>query len=265
MCYTDVLECIHFSKAPKRKTCQHLLTSTNHCGSLQFNHFYTRLTTTDPCNSTTSIQGKRNYLPEKVDSTCPQQLANKKEIIRMTHTHLRILTHTAERRLRSTPTEGPHQLSGINLANLEMNLVDAPSPLGENRGLQICTNDQLNTPFTSPAALSTHVDRTDHVTNQQLHEEILSDLHDVRMKYVNVPDPVEREERHQRVLEGETHNEMAETTASLLAQALKSTNNTTITTVNATVNTTASNNAFMLLWKLKEISVLQKMNLYARR
>ncbi|KAG5397909.1 hypothetical protein IGI04_019723 [Brassica rapa subsp. trilocularis] len=58
-------------------------------------------------------------------------------------------------------------------------------------------------------------------SHQQLHEEIMTDLHEVTRQYVNVADPVEREARRQRVLEGESNNMMAERAAAMLAQALK--------------------------------------------
>ncbi|KAG2298194.1 hypothetical protein Bca52824_034666 [Brassica carinata] len=50
---------------------------------------------------------------------------------------------------------------------------------------------------------------------------------EVTMQYVNVPDPVESKARRLRVLEGETHNLMATTAASMLADALQTNNNTT--------------------------------------
>lgn len=49
----------------------------------------------------------------------------------------------------------------------------------------------------------------------------MTDLHEVTRQYVNVPDPVEREARRQRVLEGESNNMMAERAAAMLAHALK--------------------------------------------
>lgn len=58
--------------------------------------------------------------------------------------------------------------------------------------------------------------------NKQLHDNILSDLHEVTMQYVNVPDPTESAARRQRVLDGEMNNLMAETAASMLASALQS-------------------------------------------
>ncbi|KAF3518799.1 hypothetical protein DY000_02058929 [Brassica cretica] len=75
--------------------------------------------------------------------------------------------------------------------------------------------DHINTPFSTP--LQNHV-----VTNTevQLHENIMNELQDVTLQYVNVSDPVESETRRQRVLEGETHNLMAETAATMLAHAL---------------------------------------------
>ena len=48
----------------------------------------------------------------------------------------------------------------------------------------------------------------------------MNELQDVTLQYVNVSDPVESETRRQRVLEGETHNLMAETAATMLAHAL---------------------------------------------
>lgn len=75
-------------------------------------------------------------------------------------------------------------------------------------------NNQINKPHSSPVVR--HATITPEA-QQQLHEEILSKLHDVTMKYVNVPDPVEREARRQQVLEGERHNLTAERAASLLA------------------------------------------------
>lgn len=75
--------------------------------------------------------------------------------------------------------------------------------------------DHINTPFSTP--LQNHV-----VTNTevQLHENIMNELQDVTLQYVNVSDPVGSETRRQRVLEGEPHNLMAETAATMLAHAL---------------------------------------------
>lgn len=75
--------------------------------------------------------------------------------------------------------------------------------------------DHINTPFSTP--LQNHV-----VTNTevQLHENIMNELQDVTLQYVNVSDPVGSETRRQRVLEGEPHNLMAETAVTMLAHAL---------------------------------------------
>ena len=102
-------------------------------------------------------------------------------------------------------------------------------------------NNQINKTHSSPVVR--HATITPEA-QQQLHEEILSELHDVTMKYVNVPDPVEREERRQRVLEGERHNLTVDRAASLLAQALN--------------NQVASNQAFYANFEQEETSPLEE-------
>lgn len=78
--------------------------------------------------------------------------------------------------------------------------------------------EHISTPHTTPGMMLDTAARESH---QQLHDEIMTDLHEVTRQYVNVPDPVEREARRQRVLEGESNNMMAERAAAMLAQALK--------------------------------------------
>lgn len=78
--------------------------------------------------------------------------------------------------------------------------------------------EHISTPHTTPGRMICTAARESH---QQLHEEIMTDLHEVTRQYVNVADPVEREARRQRVLEGESNNMMAERVAAMLAQALK--------------------------------------------
>ncbi|KAH0877870.1 hypothetical protein HID58_065264, partial [Brassica napus] len=78
--------------------------------------------------------------------------------------------------------------------------------------------EHISTPHTTPGMMLDTAARESH---QQLHDEIMTDLHEVTRQYVNVPDPVEREARRQRVLEGESNNMMAERAAAMLAHALK--------------------------------------------
>ncbi|WZZ32862.1 hypothetical protein YC2023_016263 [Brassica napus] len=123
-------------------------------------------------------------------------------------------------------------------------------------------NDQMNTPFTSPIPTQANTIHTDPAAIQQMREDILSERDDkesskvtmqyvnvpdpvereagskTTMQYVNVPDPVEREARRQRVLEGETQNQMAERAASMLAHAVQN------KPISTTANTNASNHAF---------------------
>lgn len=53
-----------------------------------------------------------------------------------------------------------------------------------------------------------------------MHDDIMIELQEVTLQYVNVPDPVESVARRQMVLEGETQDLMAKTAASLLVHAI---------------------------------------------
>ncbi|XP_013751123.2 uncharacterized protein LOC106453421 [Brassica napus] len=85
----------------------------------------------------------------------------------------------------------------------------------------LVTEDHINTPFTTPAQHS----QNSAQEVQQMHENIMTELQEVTLQYINVPDPVESAARRQRVLDGETQDLMAKTAATLLESAMTKANN----------------------------------------
>lgn len=51
-------------------------------------------------------------------------------------------------------------------------------------------------------------------------EEVMNDLHDATLQYINCDDPVESAARRQRVLHGDALGEMEETAARIIASPL---------------------------------------------
>ncbi|XP_018479406.2 uncharacterized protein LOC108850354 [Raphanus sativus] len=101
--------------------------------------------------------------------------------------------------------------------------------------------EHISTPFTTPLQQRT----TNEIEVQHLHENIMAELQDVTLQYVNVPDPIEREARRKRVLDTEAEDLMAKTAASMLAEAIKG-------------NQNASNHAFYAALENVEEATLQE-------
>ncbi|CAH8363208.1 unnamed protein product [Eruca vesicaria subsp. sativa] len=110
-----------------------------------------------------------------------------------------------------SPTDSHSYRRGDKLSPTGLDIIGSKEKAPNNE------EELVNTPYTTPVQNPEHQDKE----VQNLHDNIMMELQDATLKYLDIPEPIESEARRQRVLEGETHNLMAETAANMLANALK--------------------------------------------